>query len=143
MREYSPRRRTALLLVGTGTAGAYHAGVLKALDESGVKVDLVVGSGVGALGAAFSAAAAGNGLYGDGGFWDGISWDGLYRLRPFFRFALLLVGISCGALILPVAAALVLGLLAPFLLLADLASPGLTGRVVAPLWDPGTLGVPY
>ena len=50
MREYSPRRRTALVLTGTGTSGAYHAGVLRALDESGVKIDLVVGSGVGTVG---------------------------------------------------------------------------------------------
>ena len=48
MRDYSPRRRTAVVLAGSGTSGAYHAGVLKALDESGVKVDLAVGSGVGA-----------------------------------------------------------------------------------------------
>jgi len=33
---YSPRRRTALVLSGTGTAGAYHAGVLMALHEAGV-----------------------------------------------------------------------------------------------------------
>ena len=59
MREYSPRRRTALVLTGSGTSGAYHAGVLKALDESGVKLDLVVGSGVGALGAASAPSRAG------------------------------------------------------------------------------------
>ncbi len=53
MQEYSPKRRTALVLSGTGTSGAYHAGVLKALDESGVKIDLVVGSGVGAIAAVF------------------------------------------------------------------------------------------
>ena len=47
MQEYSPKRRTALVFTGSGTSGAYHAGVLKALDESGVKIDLVVGSGVG------------------------------------------------------------------------------------------------
>ena len=51
MREYSPKRRTALVMSGSGTSGAYHAGVLKALDESGVKVDLVVGSGAGAVAA--------------------------------------------------------------------------------------------
>ena len=48
-REYSPKRRTALVLTGSGASGAYHAGVLKALDESGVKVDLIVGSGVGTV----------------------------------------------------------------------------------------------
>ena len=34
---YSPRLRTALVLTGTGTSGAYHAGVLKALGEAGVQ----------------------------------------------------------------------------------------------------------
>ena len=36
-RPYSTRLRTALVLTGTGTAGAYHAGVLRALHEAGVK----------------------------------------------------------------------------------------------------------
>ena len=44
---YSPQRRTALVLTGTGTAGAYHAGVLRALHEAGVKLDIVAGRGVG------------------------------------------------------------------------------------------------
>src|SRR5258707_1204473 len=33
LEPYSPRRRTALVLTGTGTAGAYHAGALRALHE--------------------------------------------------------------------------------------------------------------
>ena len=37
--SYSPRLRTAVLLCGTGTAGAYQAGVLRALTEAGVKID--------------------------------------------------------------------------------------------------------
>ncbi len=48
---YSPRQRTALVFAGTGTAGAYHAGVLRALAEAGVKVDLVAGRGMGAVAA--------------------------------------------------------------------------------------------
>ena len=48
---YSPERRTALVLTGTGADGAYHAGVLRALHEAGVKIDLVCGRGVGAVGA--------------------------------------------------------------------------------------------
>ena len=51
---YSPERRTALVLSGTGADGAYHAGVLSALHEAGVKVDLVAGRGIGALGAVLS-----------------------------------------------------------------------------------------
>ena len=50
-RQYSTRLRTALVLTGSGTAGAYHAGVLRALHEAGVKIDLVAGRGVGAVGA--------------------------------------------------------------------------------------------
>ena len=46
---YSPERPTAVVLSGTGVDGAYHAGVLEALQEAGVKIDLVGGRGVGAL----------------------------------------------------------------------------------------------
>ena len=45
-RRYIPHLRTALVLTGTGTAGAYHAGVIRALHEAGVKVDLVAGRGM-------------------------------------------------------------------------------------------------
>jgi hypothetical protein len=45
-RQYSTRLRTALVLTGSGTAGAYHAGVLRALHEAGIRVDLVAGRGV-------------------------------------------------------------------------------------------------
>ena len=73
MRDYSPKRRTALVFTGSGTTGAYHAGVLKALDESGVKIDVVVGSGVGTVAAAYAAVMGGPRLYGSGGFWPGSS----------------------------------------------------------------------
>ncbi len=46
---YSPRQRTALVLAGTGTAGAYQAGVLRALAEAGVRIELVAGRGMGAV----------------------------------------------------------------------------------------------
>ena len=52
---YSPDRRTALVLTGTGTDGAYHAGTIRALTEAGVRVDLIAGRGVGAVGAIFGA----------------------------------------------------------------------------------------
>ena len=52
---YSPDRRTALVLCGTGAHGAYHAGVLKALQEAGVKIDVMAGQGVGAAAAALGA----------------------------------------------------------------------------------------
>ena len=36
------------MLCGTGAHGAYHAGVLRALQEAGVKIDVMAGQGVGA-----------------------------------------------------------------------------------------------
>ena len=85
MREYSPKRRTALVFTGSGTSGAYHAGALKALDESGVKIDLVVGSGIGVVSAAYAAVGGGPKLYGPGGFWSNVGWGSFYRLRPALR----------------------------------------------------------
>ena len=102
MRDYSPKRRTAVVFTGTGTTGAYHAGVLRAFDESGFKIDLVVGSGVGAISAAFAAVSGGASLYGKGGLWDGASWRSFYRLRPSLRAALLLLAVSFGIFALPV-----------------------------------------
>ena len=144
MREYSPKRRTALVLTGTGTSGAYHAGVLRALDESGVKIDVVVGSGVGTVGATFAAAAGGPRLYGAGGFWDGAGWDALYRLRAGLRTAVLLLACSFGVFLLPVALALLGGILFLPLALADLAMPGLTARLTTAISSlPALLRAPY
>lgn len=144
MREYSPRRRTALVLAGTGAAGAYHAGVLKALDESGIKIDLIVGSGAGAVAAAFGAVAGGEKLYGEGGFWPGSGWTAFYRVKPSLRLAALLGGMAFGVLLLPVLLALVAGLLFPFYLLADLLAPALTARWVSGLWVlPALMRTPY
>ena len=68
-RRYIPHLRTALVLTGTGTAGAYHAGVVRALHEAGVKVDLVAGRGIGAVGAMFTAVDGGPGLWESDGVW--------------------------------------------------------------------------
>jgi hypothetical protein len=132
------------VLTGSGTSGAYHAGVLKALDESGVKLDLVVGSGVGAVGAAFSAVAGGPRLYGERGFWADVSWDAFFRLRPAIRIAILLLACSFGVFLLPVLLALTAGLLFPLVLIFDLVSPGWAGRVGAALLGaPAALRAPY
>ena len=66
---YSPQRRTALVLTGTGTAGAYHAGVLRALHEAGVKIDVVGGRGIGVVGALFAAVDGAQRLWDEKGFW--------------------------------------------------------------------------
>jgi hypothetical protein len=136
LREYSPRRRTALVFCGSGTTGAYHAGVLRALDESGVKIDLVVGSGIGVVAAAYAAVMGGAKLYGPQGFWTGVRWGSFYRLRPTVRLALGLLGVSLGIFAAPVLLGLVLGLLFPLFLIADRVWSGLANRVAALLWTP-------
>ena len=144
MKEYSPKRRTALVLTGSGTAGAYHAGALKALDESGVKIDLIVGSGAGAVAAAYGAVAGGARLYDKGGFWPDAEWESFYRLKTPLRLALLLLGVSFGVFLLPVVLALLGGLLVPLVLIADLAVPGLSERLVGYVAAvPTVLRMPY
>jgi len=80
-RPYSTRLRTALVLTGTGTAGAYHAGILRALYEAGVRVDLVAARGIGAVGAAFAAVDGAQRLWDRDGFWKSDAIAGAYRWR--------------------------------------------------------------
>jgi hypothetical protein len=144
VKEYSPKRRTAIVLSGSGVSGAYHAGVLKALDESGVKIDLLVGSGVGAVAAAFGAVAGGSRLYNRSGFWDGARWSAFYRLRPAANVALVLLAASFGVFLLPLALALIAGLLFPLVLIGDLLVPGGPARVIGRVWSvPEALAGPY
>jgi hypothetical protein len=144
MREYSPKRRTALVLTGTGTSGAYHAGVVRAIEESGVKIDLVVGTGAGAIAAAFSAVAGSAKLYGPGGFWDGVAFRAFFRLRPALRAALALLLLSLGVFLLPLVLALIAGLLFPLVLIVDTLRPGLPSQLLGNLWAaPAALREPY
>ena len=84
-RVYSPHQRTALVLTGIGSAGAYHAGVLRALHEAGVKIDLVAGRGIGAVGAVFAAIDGSSRLWSPTGFWRGAHVRGLYPWRGTLR----------------------------------------------------------
>jgi len=86
-RPYSTRLRTALVLTGTGTAGAYHAGVLRALHEAGVRVDLVAGRGMGAAGAIFAAVDGGQRLWDTAGLWKGGRLARAYQWRQPLRVA--------------------------------------------------------
>ena len=144
MRDYSPKRRTALVFTGSGTTGAYHAGALRALDESGVKIDLVVGSGVGAVSAAYAAVGGGPRLYGKGGFWEGTRRRDFFRLRPTVRIALALLGLSFAIFALPVLLGLLLGVLFPLLLIADRVFSGVASKALGLLWvAPEALSGPY
>jgi hypothetical protein len=80
--EYSPSRRTALVLCGTGAHGAYHAGVLRAVHEAGVKIDVMAGHGVGAGAAALAAIDGASALWDAGGMWRGPQAHTLYGWKP-------------------------------------------------------------
>jgi hypothetical protein len=78
---YSPERRTALILTGTGAHGAYHAGVLRALQEAGVKIDILAGHGIGAGSAALAALDGSARLWDASGIWRSKAAAGLYGWR--------------------------------------------------------------
>ena len=119
--SYSPERRTALLFTGTGADGAYHAGALRALQEAGVKIDLVGGRGIGALAAVLSAVDGGSQLWDAAGFWRSSAVANLYNWRwPFVVLRWLLIALL---IVLAIPAALILlGLIVyPFALLLGMA----------------------
>lgn len=47
-----PRQKTALVLSGGGSRGAYEAGAWQALEETGIRIDIAVGASVGAINSA-------------------------------------------------------------------------------------------
>jgi hypothetical protein len=87
MSPYSPERRTAVVLSGTGAHGAYHAGALRALQEAGVKIDLLAGHGVGAAGAAMAAIDGQARLWDADGLWLDSAVAGLYGWTRLVRWA--------------------------------------------------------
>jgi hypothetical protein len=108
-----------LLFTGSGTAGAYHAGVLRALHEAGVKIDLVGGRGIGAVSAMFAAIDGAARLWEPAGLWKDRASRYFYGWRRPLRFA------GYAAL----AAGLVL--LLPFALLAAAVLIGLVGMLLS------------
>lgn len=73
--------RTAVILSGGGAKSAYEAGVLKALEDNHVLVDLVIGTSAGALNALLYAVGETDRLYnGQGtGIWQRLSKDSILR----------------------------------------------------------------
>ncbi len=101
---YSPQRRTALVLTGTGTAGAYHAGVLRALHEAGVKIDIVGAHGVGVIGALFAAVDGAHRLWDERGIWRSAAVRGWYPWRPTLRLLIWTLTLSVALVALPLVA---------------------------------------
>ena len=85
--SYSPHLRTAVLLSGSGTGGAYHAGALRALHEAGVKIDVMSGRGVGVVGAIFAAIDAAPRTWEEGGVWRRRRPPRLYQWRSVLQWA--------------------------------------------------------
>jgi hypothetical protein len=147
---YSPQLRTALVLTGTGTAGAYHAGVLRALQEAGVKIDVVAGRGAGVIGALFAAIDGAARLWEERGVWRSSGVRRLYPWAPAPRIAgtafALALAIVCvpiavvalGLIVFPVDFVLKMvglsagGLVAAYLRLAD----GAFDPAALPTWLP-------
>jgi hypothetical protein len=102
-RLYSTRLRTALVLTGSGTAGAYQAGVLRALHEAGIRIDLVAGRGIGVVAAMFAAMDGAARLWDENGLWRGASARRFYRWRRSLRVAGWALAIAVAILALPLA----------------------------------------
>jgi len=124
---YSPRQRTALVVAGTGTAGAYQAGVLRALAEAGVRIDLVAGRGIGAVTALYAAVDAAAALWEPAGLWTGPSRPRLYPWRTIWAVTGALLAAAIVSLAAPLLVLLVLAIawLPAFLL--ELVAPPLAG----------------
>lgn len=100
--SYSPGRRTALVLGGTGAHGAYHAGVLRAVQEAGVKIDLVAGHGIGAGGAVLAAIDGGARLWEADGIWRSPRAQTLYTWKRPLRVAAWMTLLLIVVLLVPV-----------------------------------------
>jgi hypothetical protein len=145
--QYSPRRRTALVLAGSGTAGAYHAGVLRALHEAGVRIDLIAGQGMGTASAMLAAIDGATRLWEPDGLWLGPHPSRFYRLRGTLRAAGWLLGFALVCLLVPfglLVAAMPVYLLGLLLNLVGLESAGVTmtigsTRLVDRLFAPDAL----
>jgi hypothetical protein len=89
------------VLTGTGTAGAYHAGALRALHEAGVKIDTVAGRGIGVVGALFAAIDGAQRLWEANGYWRTAHVRSLYGWSPVARVAVASLAIALAIVTIP------------------------------------------
>ena len=130
---FSPRRRTAAILIGEGTGAAYLAGVMKALHDAGVRVDVVLGKGAGALVAALSAIDADGQLGGDDGLLARVGKRRPWQLQPLYKVTLACLALSFAAFLSPVLVGLIALLMLPFAALARLVTES-SAAGPAPTW---------
>ena len=134
------------MLTGSGTAGAYHAGVLCALHEAGVKIDLVAGCGMGVVGAMFAAVDGAGRLWDAKGPWRGADGPRLYSWRATLRTAAWTLAAALALLLVPLAALVVGAVVYPVAFLLRLlgveAGTALAsgyGRLLDIIFDPAVL----
>ena len=128
---YSPQLRTALVFTGTGTAGAYHAGVLRALHEAGVKLDIVAGRGIGVVGALFAAIDGAQRLWDEKGFWRAPAVRSLYPWRTALRLAAWALALSVAIVAVPITAVALGAVVFPIDFIARMLGVGGAAGLVA------------
>ena len=118
------------MLTGTGTAGAYHAGVLRALHEAGVKLDIVAGRGIGVVGALFAAIDGGQRLWDETGFWRAPAVRSLYRWRAALQLTAWTLALAVAIVAVPIAAVALGAIVFPIDFVARMmGADGATGLV--------------
>src|SRR5262249_9424532 len=127
--------------------GAYHAGVLRALHEAGVRIDLVAGRGAGTIGALFAAVDGGQRLWEKGGLWKSSGLARAYAWRRPLVVAVGMLALAAALLALPLvllAAGVAAALVAVLLSLVSLSSASTAvtsgyGRFVDAMFAPAAL----
>jgi hypothetical protein len=99
--SFSPTRRTAVVLVGEGTTAAYLAGALQAIEEAGVRVDLVMGKGSGAAVAVMGAVQAGEKTRGVRGLISALEGKRPWRWRAPFAASAICLLVAFGVFVSP------------------------------------------
>lgn len=130
---FSPRRRTAAILIGEGTGSAYLAGVMKALNNAGVRIDVVLGKGAGALVAALFAIDADRQLGGDDGLLARVGKRPPWQLRPLYKVTLACLALSFAAFLSPVLVGLIALATLPLAAIGRLVTES-TSRGSEPTW---------
>lgn len=122
--RFNPSRRTALLLMGEGTALAYLAGVLRAVHSAGIRIDVVVGRGAGAVAAAFASVQGEEHLDGTGGLIDALEARRPYRLATPYRVMLFCLAAAIACFLAPGLLGIVSLVALPVSVLLGLLIPG-------------------
>ena len=122
------------MLTGSGVDGAYHAGAIRALNEAGVRIDLVAGRGVGAVGALFAAIDGASRLWEPTGLWRRRAVRRLYPWRSALRRVVAGLTLAAAVLVLPPLALALGAAVYQVAVLLDVVGSG-TGAWLAQRWE--------